>query len=157
MRKVLFLALFALPAVLASPLAAVQGFPAYVTLPKYVLLYDEGSLSVENLAEVEFPLAEGKTVTKSGKHYRSYLKFGPDELNRPAAATWKEWSAALTAGGWVVQGNDGGTTYSLLRQAGGLESWLRVGLGDYNSPIVELIEIAAAGATVTLTPPQVLT
>jgi OmpA-OmpF porin, OOP family len=131
-----------------------QGFPAYVSLPKSVLLYDEGSLIVENLAEVEFPLAEGKKVTKTGKHYRSYLKFGPEEFNRPAAATWKEWRPALEAGRFVLQGSDGATTYTMLRKAGGMESWLRIGLGDYESPIFQLIEIGAPSAGVTLTPPQ---
>lgn len=136
------------------PLAALEGFPAYVSLPKSVLLYDPGSLSVENLAEATFPLAEGKTVAKKGKYYRSYLKFGPDELNRPADATWKEWGAALQAGGWTVQGSDGSNTHTLLRKAGGLESWLRVGLGDYDSPLLELIEISGAAATLTLKAPQ---
>jgi len=142
--------LLLLPAV---PLAAVQGFPAYLTLPKTVLLYDDGSLIVENLAEFAFPVAEGKRVAKQGKHYRSYLKFGPDETNRPAAATWKEWGPALLAGGWSLQGNDGATSYTLVRKAGGLESWLWIGLGDYESPLVELIEIAAPGSAVALPPP----
>lgn len=137
----------------AAPLAALQGFPAYVSLPQSVLLYDEGSLTVENLAEAEFPLAEGKSVAKQGKHYRSYLKFGPDELNRPAALTWKEWQPALLAGGWKLEGSDGGSTYTLVRKAGGLESWLRVGLADYDSPLIELIEISGAAATITLKAP----
>lgn len=153
MLRSIAVAMLTLKILAAAPALAVQGFPAYFTLPKSVILYDEGSLSVESLAEVAFPLAEGRTVTKAGKHYRSYLKFGPEELNRPADATWKEWRPALEASGWVVQGNDGATTYTLMRKAGGLESWLRIGLGDYDSPLVELIEIAGGGGALTLKPP----
>ncbi len=152
-RILALLAVLTWTAAAAAPLAALTGFPAYVTLPKNVILYDEGSLIVENLAEVSFPLAEGKTVVKTGKHYRAYLKFGPDEVNRPALATIQEWQSALVASGFAAKGNDGATTYTFVRQAGGLESWLRVGLGDYESPLVQLIEIAAPAAPLALKPP----
>ncbi len=139
---------------LVPPLQAVQGFPPYVTLPREVVLYDPGSLVAEDQAEVEFPLAEGKTVAQKGRHYASYLKFGPEELNRPAAATWKAWQPALAASGWVVKGNDGATTYTLVRNAEGVESWLRVQLADYDSPKIELIEKKGAVAVLVLRPPQ---
>lgn len=138
---------------LAAPGFGLEGFPSYVNLPPDVILYDPASVMVEDLAEVEFPLAEGKKVAQRGKHYRSYLKFGPDELYRPAARTWKEWQPALAASGWVVQGNDGATTYSLRRKAGSSESWLRVGLGDYDSPLIELIEKGGAAAALALEAP----
>ncbi len=139
----------------ASPTAfGLQGFPTYVTLPPGVILYDPGSLTVEDLAEYEFTLAEGKTVTQQGKHYRSYLKFGPDEENRPADRTWKEWQPALAASGWVVKGHDGGTGFTLMRKVGPLESWLSVRLGDFQSPLIELIEKQGAAAALVLQAPK---
>ncbi|HXU32654.1 MAG TPA: OmpA family protein [Thermoanaerobaculia bacterium] len=150
-RSILTLALFlaAAPAVFG-----LQGFPAYVTLPPGVILYDPGSLTVEDVAEVEFPLGEGKTVTQRGKHYRSYLKFGPDEENRPVDRTWKEWQPALAASGWVVKGNDGGTGFTLVRKVGTAESWLAVRLGDYQSPVIDLIEKQGAVAALILQAPK---
>ncbi len=138
----------------AVPVLGIQGLPAYLTFPPGVVLYDTGSLTVEDVAEAEFPVAEGKTVTQKGKHYRTYLKFGPEDLYRPAARTWKEWQPALVASGWVVKGTDGGTGYTLVRKAGAVESWLKVALGDYDSPLIELIEKGGAAAMVTLVAPR---
>lgn len=146
------LALAVLLMLLARPASALQGFPDYVTLPKDVIPYDIPSITTETLAEVEFPLAEGKVVTQRGRHVRSYTKW-PDADNKPAAATWALWLPALKAGGWVLQGSDGGTTYSLKRVANGREAWLRVGLADYNQPLLQLIEVAANTSALSLTPP----
>ncbi len=140
-------------ATLCSPAAwALQGFPAYVTLPKDVIPDSPGAITQESLAEAEFPLAEGKTIVQRGRHVRTYAKW-PDADNKPAAATWAAWLPALKAGGWVLQGSDGATTYSLKRVADGREAWLRVALSDYNQPLLQLIEVAAAQAALTLTPP----
>ncbi len=136
----------------ASPARALQGFPPEVSLPKDVVLDSPGAVTTETLAEVEFPLAEGKAVTQRGRHVRSYTKW-PDADNKPAAATWAQWLPALKASGWVLQGNDGATTYSLKRSVAGKESWLRVALGDYQQPLVDLIELAAAAPGLSLTPP----
>ncbi len=133
--------------------AALPGLPASVTLPAGVVLYDpDGGVTVETLAEAEFPLAEGKTVTKKGKHYKTYLKWS-DAEQKPVASFWPAWLASLKASGWALAGNDGSTTYTLTRKASGQESWLRAGLGDYQSPILEVIEIGTAAAGLTLPPP----
>lgn len=130
-----------------------KGLPESLALPADVVLYDPGSVTVENLAEVEFPLAEGKRVTKKGKHYRSYLKWA-DADYKPVASFWPAWLASLKAKGWTLAGSDGATTYSLTRKAAGTESWLRVGLGDYDSPLIEIVELsAAAGPGLVLAPP----
>jgi outer membrane protein OmpA-like peptidoglycan-associated protein len=131
---------------------ALQGFPEHVALPKDVVPYDVPSIVSEAFAEVEFPLAEGKTVAKQGRHVRSYTKW-PDADYKPAAATWAQWLPALKATGWQLVGNDGGSTYTLKRAAGGTESWLRVALSDTNQPLLDLIEVAAARATLVLPAP----
>ncbi|MFO1340935.1 MAG: hypothetical protein U1F53_22395, partial [Burkholderiaceae bacterium] len=128
--------------VAALPARALTGFPPELSLPKDVIVDSPGAVTTETLAEVEFPLAEGKAVSQRGRHVRSYTKW-PDADNKPAAATWAQWLPALKAGGWVLQGSDGATTYSLKRSAAGKESWLRVALGDYQQPLVDLIELAA--------------
>jgi OmpA-OmpF porin, OOP family len=134
----------------ATPL---PGLPASVTFPAGVVLYDStADVAVENLAEVEFPLAEGKAVTKKGKHYRTYLKW-TDADNKPVASFWPAWLKGLQANGWTLAGSDGSSTYSLTRKSGGQESWLRARLGDYDSPLIEVIEIAAATASLTLPAP----
>lgn len=125
--------------------AAVQGFPAYVNLPAGVDIPAPGSLTVEDLGEAEFSLSEGKSITKQGKHYRSYLAFASG-TNPGAAATWKQWLPGLTQAGFKVVGTNGSSTYTLQRTATGLESWLSVALADYNDPLLELIEIKAAQA-----------
>ena len=67
--------------------SALTGFPAYVALPRDIDVPSPASLSDETLGEAEFPLAEGRTVTKQGHHYRSYLAFASG-TNPGAAATW---------------------------------------------------------------------
>lgn len=146
------LAIAALLTVLSASAFALPGFPDYVNLPKDVIPYDAGSITTETMAEVEFPIAEGKVVTQRGRHVRSYTKW-PDADNKPAAATWAQWLPALKATGWVLQGSDGSTTYSLKRVANGREAWLRVGLADYNQPLLQLIEVSAGASALTLTPP----
>jgi outer membrane protein OmpA-like peptidoglycan-associated protein len=116
-----------------------------------VLFDSSAGVTVENLAEVEFPLAEGKAVTQKGKHYRTYLKW-TDADNKPVSSFWPAWLKGLQANGWTLAGNDGSTTYSLTRK-GDPESWLRVQLGDYNSPLIDVIETAAATAGLTLPAP----
>jgi outer membrane protein OmpA-like peptidoglycan-associated protein len=138
---------------LTTAATALERFPAYVSLPAGVILYDANSVVDETLAEVEFPVSEGRTEIHRGRHVRSYLKFGDEELYRPAAATWAAWLPSLQASGWMLRGNDGATTYSLVRKAGGSESWLRVSLGDYDSPTIDLIEIANSATTRTLVAP----
>lgn len=137
----------------ATAATALERFPVYVSLPAGVVLYDPNSVVDERLAEVEFPVSEGRTEIRRGRHVRSYLKFGEEDLYRPAAATWAAWLPALQASGWTLHGNDGATTYSLVRKAGGSESWLRVSLGDYDSPTLDLIEIADSTAARTLVAP----
>lgn len=133
--------------------ARLSGFPDYVSLPPDVIAYDEGAIVREAFAEVEFPLAEGKTVAQRGRHVRSYTRW-PNTNNKPSAATWAQWLPALRAGGWVLQGSDGATTYTLKRVApNGQESWLRIALGDFQEPLVELIELAASQATLVLPAP----
>jgi outer membrane protein OmpA-like peptidoglycan-associated protein len=149
----------ALAAALALALAiaprdgrALQGFPEHVALPRDVIPYDAGSIVVEAFAEVEFPVAEGKTVARQGRHVRSYTKW-PDADYKPAAATWAQWQPLLKAAGWQPMGSDGSTTYSLKRVAGGTESWLKVALSDNNQPLLELIEVGAARAVLQLPAP----
>jgi OOP family OmpA-OmpF porin len=138
---------------LGTARAGLPGLPAAVTLPADVGLYDpEGGVAVETLAEAEFPVAEGKNVTKKGKHYRTYLKW-KDADQKPVGSFWPSWLAALKGSGWTLAGNNGATTYTLVRKAAGTESWLMFGLGDYVSPLVELIEISSASAGMTLVPP----
>jgi outer membrane protein OmpA-like peptidoglycan-associated protein len=127
------------------------GFPSYVSLPG-VDIPEAGSLTVENVGEAEFYVKEGQTVTKQGKHYRSYLTFTSGK-NPGAAVTWKQWLPALTQAGFKVIGSDGSSTYTLQRTAGGIESWLRVSLEDYNDPLLELIEIKAMTASLNLPKP----
>lgn len=134
------------------PAHALQGFPDHVALPRDVIPYDLASIVTEAYAEVDFPLAEGKTIAKQGRHVRSYTKW-PDADYKPAASTWAQWLPALKATGWQLMGNDGSTTYTLKRVAGGVESWLRVALSDNNQPLLDLIEVAAAKATLVLPPP----
>lgn len=146
-------ALCALSLALASLDAfALQGFPDHIALPKDVIPYDAPSIVSEAFAEVEFPLAEGKTVAKQGRHVRSYTKW-PDADYKPAASTWAQWLPQLKATGWQLVGNDGSTTYTLKRVAGGSESWLRVALSDTNQPLLDLIEIAASRTTLALPAP----
>lgn len=145
--------MFAFALLLGAPAHAFPGFPAYVSLPPEVLAYDENSLVKEDFAEVEFPLAEGRNVTQRGRHFRSYARWA-DADNKPAAETWARWWPALKASGWSLQGQAGeAPIYSLRRQAGGTDSWLRVSLGDYTSPLLELIEITGKASTLVLEPP----
>lgn len=146
------LSLAAVLAWMSASVHALQGFPDYVSLPKDVIPYDVPSITTETMAEVEFPIAEGKVISQRGRHVRSYTKW-PDADNKPAAATWAAWLPALKASGWVLQGSDGGTTYSLKRVANGREAWLRVALADYNQPMLQLIEVSTGSSALSLTPP----
>lgn len=141
-------------ALLLAPTAALalQGFPEHVALPKDVIPYDLPSIVNEAHAEVEFPLAEGKTVARQGRHVRSYVKW-KDADYKPAAATWAQWLPLLKAAGWQLVGSDGGSTYALRRVAGGTDSWLRVALSDTNQPLLDLIEVAAVRISLVLPAP----
>lgn len=136
----------------AAPAQALPGFPGVVQLPPDVQLYDAGSVVHEDLAEVEFFQTGGRRVVQRGQHWRSYLRW-PEATYKPVASYWPDWRARLTGSGWTVVGDDGATTYTLRRMAGGSEFWLSVAMGDYDSPLLELIEVRSSVLALTLQPP----
>lgn len=144
----------ALLLLLASPSAfALEGLPPAVTLPPDVLVYDAASVVQEEFAEVEFTQADGQNVASKGRHWRSYLKW-QDSDNKPVAQTWPAWLAALKAGGWtLVADYSEGRGHTLRKSEGGKELWLSLAMGDYDSPVLELIEVAGAAPALKLTPP----
>ena len=140
-----------LPGLLLLALIAAPGFPPYVPLVG-VEAPQPGSLTVEDFGEATFPLAADRSVTKQGRHYRSYVSF-PGGVNPGAEAAWKRWLPALSQKGFRVAGSDGATSYTLQRVEAGLESWLFVSLGDYSDPLLELVEVKAQDAALSLPPP----
>ncbi|MEO8276229.1 MAG: OmpA family protein [Thermoanaerobaculia bacterium] len=135
----------------ALPAFAVEGFPAYVPLPAGVEPPSSGSLTAEDFGEADFWMEEGQ-VHKQGKHWRSYLAFASG-VNPGAVATWKSWKPALLAQGFKIVHNDGETGWTLKRVAGTVESWLGIALGDFQDPLLELIEVQAVGSTFTVPAP----
>lgn len=136
----------------AAPVAHAQSLPPYVPLPPGLAFASPESLAFEERGEAEFWMKEGVTETRQGRHWRGYLAFASG-ANPGAAATWAAWRPALEKSGFKQGGNDGATTWTLKRVDGGVESWLKVALGDYQDPLLELIEITTAAPTFAIVPP----
>lgn len=132
--------------------AAAQSLPSYVPLPAGLVFASPESLAFEERGEAEFWMKEGISESRQGRHWRGYLTFTSGS-NPGAGATWASLLPALEKSGFNVFGSDGATTWTLKRAADGVESWLKVALGDYQDPLLELIEIAAATSTFTVPPP----
>ncbi len=139
----------------AAPLA---GFPGDVTLPPDVRLYGDSPSPVvpEDFAEVEFVLPDGKTEVKQGKHWRAYLQWN-DATNKPVAATAPQWLASLKANGWeLLSSHDEGRGFTLRKIANGQERWLRLAMGDYDSPLIEIIATGSAADVLVLASPAAI-
>ncbi len=138
---------------LAGPVSALDGFPPSVTLPADVLPYSGAPIVPEDHAEAEFVLPRGEKRRQQGRRWFSYLKW-TDAKNRPLAETAPVWLAALKAGGWThLATYNEGSYFTLRKQEGGKELWLRFALGDYDSPEIELIETGGSAGALQLPPP----
>ena len=111
----------------------------------------EGTLINHDFDEGVFTI--GTTDTKKrGKYTSGYLTRLPEGFHEPSDAAWKKWEPVLRAKGWVLKGHSG-DTYSLQRIDAGAESWLIVGLAEYQDPKLTLVRIAAKPRLIDLAAP----
>jgi len=133
----------------AAPQAA-QQWANLITLPAGVQPTD-GTLIEHEFDEAVFIVGTVDTP-KRGKFATGYLTRLPEGFHEPSDAAWKKWEPVLRAKGWVLKGHSG-ESYSLQRLDASGESWLTVGLAEYQDPRLTFVRVGAKPRTITLPPP----
>jgi outer membrane protein OmpA-like peptidoglycan-associated protein len=112
----------------------------------------EGTLVSHAFDEGSFLL--GTTdQTKRGRYVSGYLTRLPEGFHEPSEAAWKKWEPVLRARGFVLKGHRD-DVYTLQRVEGPAETWLTLGLAEYQDPKLTVVQLPAAPRTLDLVPPS---
>jgi OmpA-OmpF porin, OOP family len=121
-----------------------------VSLPAGVQPTD-GTLIEREFDEAVFTIGTVETP-KRGKFATGYLTRLPEGFHEPSDAAWKKWEPVLRAKGWMLKGHSG-DSYSLQRLDASGESWLTVGLAEYQDPRLTFVRVGTKPRPITLAPP----
>lgn len=102
-------------------------------------------VNTDTLSETTFDELEVKGAKRHGRAWRAYFAFVPEGAQQPATKVWSAWKPLLEAKGWKVVAQNG-TSYALQKK----ELWATVQLGDYDAPLVHVLQEGGAPTVLTI-------